>query len=183
MEIINICILENLLKDITVSRLAQFLLICASLIIDRFNCIKSINQANITVKRTELVTFLCEQHFLQHLKVEASKKKEHLSQLQRILSDSPWGEVNLRAIPMVASQSLAMGNGSIKASQAEENSCLAAIHRDHPSLDTETLRQETNLINMIAVCKLLIFVFPYTYCTYTQHILVYILYKYKLHFQ
>ncbi|XP_076021200.1 cGMP-dependent protein kinase 2 [Genypterus blacodes] len=41
---------------------------------------------------------------------------------------------------MVASQSLAMGNGSIKAPQAEENSCPAAIHKDHPSLDTQTLK-------------------------------------------
>ncbi|XP_018549570.2 LOW QUALITY PROTEIN: cGMP-dependent protein kinase 2-like [Lates calcarifer] len=33
---------------------------------------------------------------------------------------------------MVASQCLAMGNGSIKAPRAEENSCLASIHTDAP---------------------------------------------------
>ncbi|KAF7667862.1 hypothetical protein LDENG_00040760 [Lucifuga dentata] len=41
---------------------------------------------------------------------------------------------------MVSSQLLAMGNGSIKAPQAEENSCLASINTNHPSLDTKTLR-------------------------------------------
>ncbi|GLD48550.1 cGMP-dependent protein kinase 2 [Lates japonicus] len=46
----------------------------------------------------------------------------------------PW------AIPMVASQCLAMGNGSIKAPRAEENSCLASIHTDTPGLDTDVLR-------------------------------------------
>ncbi|XP_054455975.1 cGMP-dependent protein kinase 2 isoform X2 [Anoplopoma fimbria] len=36
---------------------------------------------------------------------------------------------------MVASQCLAMGNGSIKAPQAEENSCLASIHADPPVIE------------------------------------------------
>uniref|UniRef100_A0A3Q3GHM6 cGMP-dependent protein kinase n=1 Tax=Kryptolebias marmoratus TaxID=37003 RepID=A0A3Q3GHM6_KRYMA len=33
-----------------------------------------------------------------------------------------------------------MGNGSIKAPQAEENSCLASIHKEPPGLDTDILR-------------------------------------------
>ncbi|XP_078129150.1 cGMP-dependent protein kinase 2 [Sander vitreus] len=41
---------------------------------------------------------------------------------------------------MVASQCLAMGNGSIKAPQAEETSCLASIHPEPPGLDTDVLR-------------------------------------------
>ncbi|XP_071397506.1 cGMP-dependent protein kinase 2 [Centroberyx affinis] len=41
---------------------------------------------------------------------------------------------------MVASQRLAMGNGSIKAPRAEENSCLASTHGEPPSWDTEPLR-------------------------------------------
>ncbi len=49
---------------------------------------------------------------------------------------------------MVASQCLAMGNGSIKAPQAEENSCLASIQTDPPGLDTDFLRLESNLMNI-----------------------------------
>ncbi|XP_056290833.1 cGMP-dependent protein kinase 2 isoform X2 [Pseudoliparis swirei] len=41
---------------------------------------------------------------------------------------------------MVASQCLAMGNGSIKAPQAEENSCLASIHTEPPGRGTDVLR-------------------------------------------
>ncbi|TKS85160.1 cGMP-dependent protein kinase 2 [Collichthys lucidus] len=41
---------------------------------------------------------------------------------------------------MVASQCLAMGNGSIKAPRAGENSCLASIHTDPPGLETDVLR-------------------------------------------
>ncbi|XP_069577481.1 cGMP-dependent protein kinase 2 [Brachyistius frenatus] len=41
---------------------------------------------------------------------------------------------------MVASQCLAMGNGSMKAPPAEENSCLASIHTDPPGLDSDILR-------------------------------------------
>ncbi|KAM4614699.1 cGMP-dependent protein kinase 2 [Polymixia lowei] len=41
---------------------------------------------------------------------------------------------------MVASQHLAMGNGSIKAPRAEENSCLASTNRDPLGWDAEPLR-------------------------------------------
>ncbi|XP_061600620.1 cGMP-dependent protein kinase 2 [Cololabis saira] len=41
---------------------------------------------------------------------------------------------------MVASERLAMGNGSIKAPQAEDNSCPASIHTQPPGLDPNTLR-------------------------------------------
>ncbi|XP_029926481.1 cGMP-dependent protein kinase 2 isoform X1 [Myripristis murdjan] len=41
---------------------------------------------------------------------------------------------------MVASQRLAMGNGSIKAPRAEENSCLASTHGEPPNWGTEPLR-------------------------------------------
>nr|XP_057934014.1 cGMP-dependent protein kinase 2 isoform X1 [Doryrhamphus excisus] len=41
---------------------------------------------------------------------------------------------------MVANRCLAMGNGSIKARQAEENTCLASIHTDPPGLDVDILR-------------------------------------------
>uniref|UniRef100_A0AAQ5Y0G6 cGMP-dependent protein kinase n=1 Tax=Amphiprion ocellaris TaxID=80972 RepID=A0AAQ5Y0G6_AMPOC len=41
---------------------------------------------------------------------------------------------------MVASQCLAMGNGSIKAPQGEENSCLASIHTNPPGSDKDSLR-------------------------------------------
>ncbi|XP_034408108.1 cGMP-dependent protein kinase 2 [Cyclopterus lumpus] len=41
---------------------------------------------------------------------------------------------------MVASQCLAMGNGSIKAPLAEENSCLASINTEPPGRDTDVLR-------------------------------------------
>lgn len=52
-----------------------------------------------------------------------------------VLSDSQRGHFELRGIPMVA-----MGNGSIKAPRAEENSCLASGHTDPPDLDTAVLR-------------------------------------------
>ncbi|XP_019942215.2 cGMP-dependent protein kinase 2 [Paralichthys olivaceus] len=41
---------------------------------------------------------------------------------------------------MVASQCVAMGNGSIKAPRAEENSCLASIRTDPPGLDKDVFR-------------------------------------------
>ncbi|XP_065815886.1 cGMP-dependent protein kinase 2 isoform X2 [Labrus bergylta] len=46
---------------------------------------------------------------------------------------------------MVASQCLAMGNGSIKAPKAEENSCLASIHLDPTGLETELRMRITHL--------------------------------------
>ncbi|KAM6997891.1 cGMP-dependent protein kinase 2 isoform 2-T2 [Tautogolabrus adspersus] len=46
---------------------------------------------------------------------------------------------------MVASQCLAMGNGSIKAPKAEENSCLASIHLDPTVLETELRMRITHL--------------------------------------
>uniref|UniRef100_UPI0037E92957 cGMP-dependent protein kinase 2 n=1 Tax=Semicossyphus pulcher TaxID=241346 RepID=UPI0037E92957 len=46
---------------------------------------------------------------------------------------------------MVASQCLAMGNGSIKAPKAEENSCLASIHTDHPCLEKDLRLRITHL--------------------------------------
>lgn len=49
---------------------------------------------------------------------------------------------------MVASQCLAMGNGSIKAPRAGENSCLASIHTDPPGLETDVLRLESDIMNM-----------------------------------
>ncbi|KAM6922144.1 cGMP-dependent protein kinase 2 [Lycodopsis pacificus] len=54
---------------------------------------------------------------------------------------------------MVASQCLAMGNGSIKAPQAEENSCLASIHRDRPGLDTDVLRLRITQLEAELACR------------------------------
>lgn len=91
----------------------------------------------------------CHFHFCRtfaHSRKEALKKKEHFAKLQSFLSDSHCKELDLRAIPMVASQCLAMGNGSIKAPRAEENSCLASIHTDPPGLDTDVLRLESDLM-------------------------------------
>lgn len=47
---------------------------------------------------------------------------------------------------MVASQLLAMGNGSVKAPRAEENSCLPSIHADAPHLDSDILRLELHFM-------------------------------------
>lgn len=100
----------------------------------------------------------CDFHFCRtsyHLRKEALKKTEHVAQLQSFLSDSHRGEFDLRAIPMVASQCLAMGNGSIKAPRAEENSCPASIHTDPPGLDTDVLRSESNLMNICLLWKII----------------------------
>ncbi|KAA8584135.1 hypothetical protein FQN60_015343 [Etheostoma spectabile] len=59
---------------------------------------------------------------------------------ERTLVVLPLIAERLGAIPMVASQCLAMGNGSIKAPQAGETSCLASIHPEPPGLHTDVLR-------------------------------------------
>lgn len=61
--------------------------------------------------------------------------EEALLWVPSVLSDSQRGHFELRGIPMVA-----MGNGSIKAPRAEENSCLASGRTDPPDLDTAVLR-------------------------------------------
>ncbi|XP_077352503.1 cGMP-dependent protein kinase 2 isoform X3 [Festucalex cinctus] len=49
---------------------------------------------------------------------------------------------------MVAGQCLDMGNGSIKAPRAEENTCLTSIHTDTPGLEIEILRIRINYLEV-----------------------------------
>lgn len=87
--------------------------------------------------------FVSVKHFsIEEKSIKGERAPCPLAEFQTVIA------VNLRAIPMVASQCLAMGNGSIKAPRAEENSCLASIHTDPPGLDTELLRLESNLMNI-----------------------------------